>query len=312
MKKTVIPKAQILDAINNKKQKKELAADLNVSVEIISSNCKDYKIDYPRFYNRPRKHIWKNPEIDSEWLIKNWVNTSKSLHTLAMEFNVSESILEHRVSLFGITKKYKYYINREKLFNIADINTNYLAGLIATDGYLELNHDAIAITLVGEDENKLLTQINEYFESTSKICVYDRKNILRISTDGIKDFLNKTFNIPYRNKTFYLDVPKTFYNEDCAKAYIRGVIDGDGYIAKNGQRLTIFTASEKFIQGLIDIIKEYTCIDIPISYKKTRGVQYPGFYITYRKCRQILDWVYSLEDCFKLERKYKNYLKSKI
>ena len=63
------------------------------------------------------------------------------------------------------------------------------------------------------------------------------------------------------NKTFNAQVPQSFPSEDCAKAYIRGCIDGDGSIQKDGRCVTIATASEKFISGIVAIVKHYTGIE---------------------------------------------------
>lgn len=315
MKKIYIDKNLITKAIKEQKTKQMLSKELSISIPTLNKICKEYKINYPIINWRKGKEILNErirPDIDKEWIINNWVNTPKSLYQLAKENNISYSILDNRARKYNLSKRYKFKLNKEKLFNLKDPNVYYLAGLIATDGYLENNHNAITIDLTGEDELILLNNIKQYFEIQSNINFYNNSNRLRIACDDLKEFFINNFNIPNKDKTFNLQVPNNFYNEDCIKAYIRGCIDGDGSINKNNLQVSIFTASKSFILGLIKIIKEVLDLDITLTYIKGKKNKIPGFYITNNKCKKFLNWIYSLDNCFKLNRKYERYIKLMI
>jgi hypothetical protein len=257
------------------------------------------------------------PEIDKDWLIENWANTTKSIKGLAAEIGVPDSLLESRIHSYRLKKSHKYSFNIDKFFDVQDPHIWYVAGLAATDGYFPKHFDAVEFSLVGDDEYDLLNSMKEYYESQKDVVqhhVATRKCdwYWLVSHYGIKDFFFNTFNIPARNKTFDLKVPNSFPSEDCAKAYIRGCIDGDGYITADGKVVRVTTASEDFIKGLGEIVKRYTGVDYRFFYISSSGYSsgalYPSIEWKTARSRQLLDWVYSLEDCFRLERKYQRYL----
>ena len=257
------------------------------------------------------------PFVTKEWLIENWINTDKSLNDLSKELGVNSSVLESRTSKFGLRKDFKHSINKEQLFDFKNPNVCYLAGLLATDGYLNTNSDFVSLTLVGDSEKKLLEDILLYFESTDVVRQYKVSNSnnirssIRISCRGIKDFMFEKFNIPAKDKTSLLEFPKSFFNEDCKKAFLLGCFDGDGCIShiKSGSpTVVLLTKSEKFIDGLYDSI---LCIP-QISCKKGFDRGYPYISVSKKQnVKNFLDWLYSSTSVLKLERKYEKYLQVK-
>lgn len=253
-----------------------------------------------------------HPEINKDFLISNWVNTPRSLREIALEMNVSESLLERRARTYGVTKHRKYSINEERLFDVHDPNVWYLAGLIATDGYTNTNADFIAITMVGDSEKKLLHDICSYFEISAPVAEYHTSNLvkysLRISAKGIKAFFSENFGITEQNKTFTVDVPSVIISKDCLKAYILGCFDGDGCIShiKEGHpSVRVTTASEKFIRGLMQLIQSYFNVDV---YYSIANHKYPTMGVYGKKnVLNLLNEVYSNSGCLKLDRKYEKY-----
>lgn len=120
------------------------------------------------------------------------------------------------------------------------------------------------------------------------------------------NFFYKYFNIPQFNKTFNVGIPDKFYSEDCAKAYIRGCLDGDGTISKNGNSFSILSASKNLIFGICDIYKKYTGITIPHKLSLRYNKEYPVAYSSDLKARNFLNWIYSGPG-FKLGRKFERY-----
>lgn len=324
MKKSNITKEQLENIINSCETKLEAAKQLNITTETLRKYLKLYNLTFNTLHWKAGKESSnrQHQEIDKQWLINNWLNTTKSIATLAKEFNISESLLESRISFYQLKKKYKHTFNKEKFFDLNDPHIWYLAGLFVTDGYLSKNSNSITIELVGHDEKLLLESIKDYYESSKEVVEYTKhqvnyhkdgqviSNYWAVSCDGLQEFFNKYFNIPFDKKTFDADVPQAFTNEDCAKAYIRGCLDGDGYITINRAAIILSTASEKFINGLYNIIKQYLNIDGKIFMSK-RGEDkfYPTITWLKNDSHTILDWLYSLENCFRLERKYNTYKK---
>lgn len=312
--KIIFEKETIEQILNQTDTKANAAKILNISTTTLRLLAKELGINYKTKSFRKGKTLPKqHPEIDKQWLIDNWVNTDKSMRQLAEEFNVSEGLIDARRAKYKISKTYKYKVNTDKLYNLDDPKVYYLAGLLATDGWLNKNNPGIEISLTGDSEKQLLTEIKNYFEISAEIALYGNSYRLRIAEKDIVKFFSENFNIPTSNKTFLVDVPKYFPSENCAKAYIRGCFDGDGYIAENKQcSISLCTASEKFVLGIQSIIEKYSGEKIPYHLTRRGDKQYPCIGTTDRKSRAILDWIYSLENCFKLERKYNRYIKLKI
>ena len=107
------------------------------------------------------------------------------------------------------------------------------------------------------------------------------------------------FGIPSGAKTFSVKTPSAYFNEDCAKAYFRGCLDGDGTIGKDGVSFSILTASEEFIDGLVVLLNQF----VGPEYHKRYEV-YPLVSGGGNTGKRALQWAYSLENCFRLERKY--------
>jgi hypothetical protein len=313
MKKINISKESIQEVIQKYPYKKDACKDLGIDIKVLNRLVKEYELSYPRGnFKRGKSFITNRPDIDKFWLIENWVNTNKSLAELSIEENIPLSTLESRVARNNLTKTFKYHV-KDIIFDLTNINVWYLAGLIATDGYLELNSDAISITLKGESEYNLLSSIANYFSDDIKVITYSNKHVLRLSTNGIKEFFSSQFNIPLTRKTFNLGIPQ-FPNEDCAKAYIRGCIDGDGYVGKTKFKVTLLTASNTFIDGIIQTLNIYLDLDIHkiFSYRNNKTKCYPTMCCSGSTAKKILEWIYDLDNCFKLERKYDDFYKLMI
>jgi hypothetical protein len=308
LEKITLTKEDVLCLVEKFPYKKDMAEYLGINLYQLNLLMEAHNISYPKIPSRKGKiGVKEYTFITKDWLIENWAKTNKSLQSLSTEFSVPLSLLETRASRWGLSKKYKYQVNKDKIFDLTDPNVWYLAGLVATDGYLPFNRNAIEFTMVGESEKKLLSDILSYFECTSPLMEYSKgRYSIRLACDGLNRFLLENFGIPCGAKTFNVETPKSITNEDCAKAYVRGCIDGDGCIRKNKVSVTILTASEKFILGVKSIIKDFSGIDTHFNYE--RG--YPLIRIGGAEARNLLRWVYSVDNCLMLERKYQAYLDS--
>ena len=143
-------------------------------------------------------------------------------------YNIPLSTLESKVHSFKLYKHYKHSMDHS-IVDKSNPNTCYVAGLTATDGYLGHSVDYIDLTLCGSDEKILLNEIVKYYHTTSSVKEF-KKGVysLSIHYEGLHNFLNTTFNIQLKDKTHTLKAPNNFENEECAKAYILGCMDGDG------------------------------------------------------------------------------------
>jgi hypothetical protein len=269
-----------------------------------------------------KNQLKTKPWIDKEFLELNWIKAGRSLRELSDMLNVDNRWLESRVQRVGVRKgtNRQYELNTKKLFDITDPIVSYLAGLTATDGYVPERVNKIEIGLTGESEHELLIQLNEYFENTYPIYNYKENEFRAVfSADGIKDFFKKNFNIPEGPKTFDVATPETFFNEDCAKMYLRGCIDGDGGVGIDQQApqygtIRLVTGSELLIMGSIEIIARHTNIRLEKYYqsKASSNSKYPGFECRGWRATAILEWMYSVYPEFGLKRKRDKFYASKF
>lgn len=312
-KKELPPKETLERLANQCRTIREMSDIVGITPKLCSKALNAYGIEFSSAYRYDKPNI-SHPEIDKDWLVKNWVNTDKSIKAISLEIGVPDSLLEYRISKFGLKKGHKYKINAIKLLNAYDPNVAYVAGLLATDGYVNTNADFVSIRLCGESERNLLQDILNYFESDAPVAYYDSSNksySIRLSCDGVKKFFLDEFNVLASDKTFSVKVPNAFKNEDCAKSYVLGCMDGDGCIShlKHGVDMRILTASEDFAFGLKSIIEQYAKVKVNLQSVKNkfRVVSVGGK----QNLIKFLDWVYSTNAVLRLDRKYRRYLEVK-
>lgn len=305
MKKIILDKEILREQLSLGIKKEECAKNLGISKAVFLKLCKENNLPLVRYKNLNSQPKTR-PDIDKQWLIDNWVNTDKSMSQLAKENNVSEGLIDSRRAKYSLKKAYKFHVNTKKLFNLKDPNVYYLAGLLATDGYFPRNLNCFELQLSGASEYILLNKIRDYFEITSPIeeyITYAKKAYrLRVACDGLNNFFENNFNIKSGAKTFNVGIPTFFYNEECAKAFVRGCCDGDGYIGKKPGVFALTTGSKELVYGLYKIILKYTGIDT--NFKNHKYYSISLGYQTTNKAFKFLSWIYSQNNALYLERKY--------
>ena len=122
----------------------------------------------------------------------------------------------------------------------------------------------------------------------------------------MSDVLNNLGVIP--NKSLYLSFP-TWLDESLYSHFIRGYIDGDGWISKNPKAPRIeLVGTESFCHSLYNII--FDKFDIKPAIRKrykdsnttTRQLDFGGR----KQVKMFLDWIYKDADLY-LNRKYNIY-----
>ena len=315
MKKISIEKETFISLVDKYKCKTDIARALNISVDTVRRIAIDLNVHIPRVsWRKGKKLPVSYCFVDKNWLSEKWVNSERSLSDLSKEYGIPLSVLENRASAYSLKKPYKYPLDKDKFEQLFDPHIWYLAGLIATDGYIPKGQNSVEIDLTGEDELDLLYKICIYFNMKARPAKYGKSNRLRISYPGLNEFLSKSFNLFDGPKTFSVQPPAIFPSEICAKAYILGCIDGDGYIgdrSKYGFSLT--TGSIYLVKGISSIYERYSGIHIPYHDVISDGKTYPCLSATDKKARDFLSWVYSeKEKYFYLPRKFLNYKKMMI
>lgn len=254
-----------------------------------------------------------------EYLLNEYIKKGRSQSNIAKEWNVSPKLINYYVvknKLNGIKSKRKYTCNTEK-FDFTNPIFCYYSGLIATDGYIDLKNNRVSLRLNNKGSKQLLNNLKNYFEFTGQVRTYKGNHDLTITSNELINELKK-LNIEGSNKTYDLKFPKlNDLSEDCQLMFMRGVLDGDGniHVQKSkysgnyiGGQFRVVTASEDFIQGIIDFLNKKFNRQEKLSFAKVKGVNYPKLEMTVEGSKQFYNWVYQGYEDFRLKDKYSKYL----
>jgi hypothetical protein len=158
----------------------------------------------------------------------------------------------------------KHKVN-EDFFKVWTHEMAWVLGLFVTDGHVD-NH-INSITFAQKDE-RILHLVAKYMnadyilgpngptKSTPTLVINSKKIKIDLQRLGISP--NKSLNVSFP------DVPVEFL-----PSFVRGVIDGDGWVQKTGYVMNITTGSIHFAEGLLSVFKSWklrTEITSTLSY----------------------------------------------
>lgn len=210
--------------------------------------------------------------------------------------------------------KYKY---NEDFLNNKNENYWYIAGLLASDGYI--SDESIEIGLNKKDFD-IINKIKNIMCPNKPIYYKETNNayILKLNKKEWSQHYKQLFSMETNNKHKELLFP-TIPNK-YLKDFIRGYIDGDGCIdkAKGKQKI-----NDKFryyygvrlrILGNYNFLKELNLQTKRFINHKTNAISKKGkenvYVITYNfsTAKNILNWVYQDNPELYLERKHNKFL----
>lgn len=164
---------------------------------------------------------------------------------IAEYFGVSTSAIRQRLRKLGISNGEKrrepvYSVNTE-FFLTWSPEMAYVLGFILTDG--SVSKDALSIS---QKDKAPLAYIQRVMNATQPIKKRGNLHTLIISRKSIVEDLN-AFGIS-QNKSLTVELP--YIDDEVFPDFLRGVIDGDGYVHPKGYVVTITSGSENFAKQL--------------------------------------------------------------
>lgn len=210
-------------------------------------------------------------KITNEELIKlSHLTTSE----LSKRFGISRQSLHQRFKRLGIErdkqKEFEKSINKRRIHNVnlkhfkpVDEIGSYYLGLLYADGSID-KQNRISITLKEEDKETLINMANNLGLTTSIVRYQSNKSYKLAMSDFNFTRICKHYGLDTKNK-----IPKEISHKD----FVRGFLDGDGYISikkrKNHKFLEIgfAIASEEFGKSLTDLIEKEINIKLNGLYK---------------------------------------------
>jgi hypothetical protein len=231
------------------------------------------------------------------------------LYTLGIEKNTKNLDKKYGIALGSCYKnlkrrnllkyrpgEYALSLNQNYFSSINTEDKAYFLGLIAADGHVYKNKNAVSLSLNREDGYDLLFEFLNKIESDTKITLYKdiRTDYKRKETASITltskvlkdDLLNLGI---YPNKTSSLKFPDL--NKNVVRHFIRGFIDGDGsYYYKRGILCTSIVGPYDFLIEMQKIISNELQIPITKLTKHKTGVYYLIY--AHKNTEKLRNWLY--------------------
>jgi hypothetical protein len=233
--------------------------------------------------NKKTSSIRKISKAEQQEIIKKYLN-GKTSYELANEYgykthkSITDILIENNIKI----RTYSEHCENKKCYKNIDfkeINNKeiaYYIGLLITDGYVYKN--SIFLDLIDEDA---ISFIANYLNNQkyTKIIPKNKKHKIKYrltitGSERVKEL--KRLGI-FNNKTFTTKGPILTESEEKFLNYIfRGIIDGDGWIRKDGKEFFISSASNDFILWCKNNLEKLGFIDLEIKFIKN---DYKGIYL---------------------------------
>lgn len=223
---------------------------------------------------------------------------------IASEYNVDKHTICNILEKNGIERNNIYHNKNldENYWEIIDrYDKAYFLGFLITDGNVYGND----VRLQLKNESKVILDVlKEKTLSENKIRE-DKRGFVTFSVKRKKwvDDLSKYGVIPRKTSTVYFpEIPEEFLSH-----FIRGLIDGDGWISFKGKQIG-FCGNETLVMQLKNIlVKKLDVYDVKVL--KTSEKLFQICWCSKKDIKKIGEFIYKdKNDCF-LKPKYENYKK---
>lgn len=224
-------------------------------------------------------------------------------------FGLTERQVNYRTKSWGLDYSKKKSLN-ENFFSKNTKASNYWAGFLAADGWIEGDRNRVGLALQKQDYAHL-EKFKRAVESSHDICSFMNDTAYRIRFNSeimVKDLKNN-FNItPAKTQTYKMP----FFEEDyLLLEFLRGYIEGDGHLDKKTSgrvSLSLCSANKLFLEEFREICS--ILINRPINQNINLNINPKGQVFNLTLClndsEELINMLYknSTENT-RLDRKYK-------
>lgn len=193
-------------------------------------------------------------EICKRYLnLENATNIAKSLGTY--NTTIRRILIRNNIKLRGNSEIFSV-VKHNPFINLNCRDTMYFLGLLAADGNVSIANSKYRILLsLHEKDIFLLEQYANFISKELKVKNYNnntyniKEYYVSFCNKNTALYLNSLGITPNKSKTLNINFEITW-------DFLRGVIDGDGYIKmlKNRSQIEIASASEKFTEQLSNFL----------------------------------------------------------
>lgn len=264
---------------------------------------------------------------DLEFLKENFGNLSKK--EIAERLGRTENSIQLKSSRMGLKIPPKYEYDKDYFKEIDCEDKAYWLGFIYADGYVSTHQDGrnneFGIEISAKDDEHL-KKFNRSIDGNIEVSYRKRNHKFKNHTSGVeicslriysRQFVNNLLRKGvYYNKTKILEFPK-FLPKELIRHFIRGYIDGDGYISfhkrevGNGYgyvtRLGFVCHSEKFTIDVKEFLERELSLDEElVLYKDSNSFNVDT--ANQKQLLSIIEYLYK-DSTIYLDRKYDSYKK---
>lgn len=226
-------------------------------------------------------------------IVINLVNEGKTVSEIAKLLNKNMSSVSSVVKRFNLTPK-KAYENtiKDDFFDVIDTEEKaYLLGFFIADGCINKSTSRCKGRFSinqSEDDKEIVEAFKEYLQVPSKIQLINnqsgvkhRKTQWRIRWTSVHmmETMETIYNIhPHKTTDIEFEFPIKLIPKNLQGHFVRGFIDGDGYMGNNGEinnfSVSIVGVSEKFLTMIGDLISNTTGMTYNLYKSKGKTVDY--------------------------------------
>lgn len=243
---------------------------------------------------------------EQDWkAVKLYTEENKNLSEIEKELNIKPETVKTRLKILGIKERgmFKYTYNRDYFEKIDSEDKAYWLGFITADGCIAKSGACISIQL-GQTDIKHLEKFCDALQAPYELIKPTiggfGTNCNKITISSVKinrDLQNKGIKPA---KSLH-EQPYLLLNEKYIKHYIRGLIDGDGYISTTKIQFG-FCGSEDMCNFILEYFKKVSPYEIKSHIQNDNGI----FRLTISSQNNViflLNFLYN-NNFTALERKY--------
>ena len=254
---------------------------------------------------RTKGGIYKIPDED---VIKRYTD-GESCQQIADSYNVSFHTISNILEKYQIARDNKYYnlsLNEDYFKDIDSYDKAYFLGFLITDGSVNLNDNAIRLSLAAKDKHILETFLQKTGSSNKLYERLDEKHhefSFSVKNKKWKEDLAKYGVVPQKTSLVYLPS----LAEEMMPHRIRGLIDGDGWISSASHHIG-FCGNEQLVNQVKKyLVDQLNVFDVKVIHSETNLWQVS--WASKQDIIKICNYIYQdKQDCY-LIRKYQEFLK---
>lgn len=228
---------------------------------------------------------------------------------IAKKYKVSKNTIYRTLERAGCNRKIRKYNIDETVFDTLDNeHAAYWLGFIYADGYIPIDRNYLSVGLQVKDEDHL-HKLKEFLNTNAPIRYYKQNNYIQarlsVSSFRLCEELRGLGIIVGRNN---FTLSAKFLTRDTQRHFIRGLVDGDGWVSKNNKSPLVGVVGQHDILDWINsIVHDELSLDIQEKEKvgKNNIVQSISFRGRLQAVK-LASWLYDGASIF-MPRKYENY-----